>query len=68
MTRHIRLRNHPAERLPEHDGFINAQCLTECVNIIAPIAPGSRLGIAGYAAPVAPVIQIDHLRHIAQRV
>src|SRR5262245_6749462 len=68
MPCRIRLRHHAAERLPEHNWFRYAKRIAEVADVVAPLRQRPRRRLAGHAAPVAAMVDVDNLRDIRETI
>jgi hypothetical protein len=67
IPRRIGLGDEAAEGLAEHDRPLDAERITECPDILAPLCQRPAVGRTGITAPHAAVIEIDNLDQVGER-
>nr|WP_244496521.1 hypothetical protein [Methylobacterium indicum] len=66
MARRIRLGDEPAPRHPEHDRPDETEGIAQALHVVAPLGERPGGAVTVLAPAVAALIDIDHLRHVAQ--
>jgi len=67
VSRRVRHRDHPAERVAEHHRLLDAERVAEGAHVVGPLCEVPLLGRAAIAATIAAVVEVDELRDIDER-